>query len=85
MTLTPPGVADCRTEHNDNQLIRCFSMFFSSTRTLLGCPARRLIARMSTDPKTYIFNHTMFRITDPKVSIPWYEKVLGMECFRECL
>lgn len=25
------------------------------------------------------FNHTMFRIKDPKVSIEWYEKVLGME------
>lgn len=38
---------------------------------------------MSSDPKSYIFNHTMFRIKDAKVSIPWYEKVLGMECFRE--
>lgn len=29
------------------------------------------------------FNHTMFRIKDPKVSIPWYEKVLGMKMFNE--
>ncbi|KAL1412749.1 Lactoylglutathione lyase [Vanrija albida] len=36
-----------------------------------------------TDVSTYIFNHTMFRIKDPKVSIPFYEKVLGMECFRQ--
>jgi len=25
------------------------------------------------------FNHTMLRIKDPKVSIPFYENVLGME------
>jgi catechol-2,3-dioxygenase len=32
-----------------------------------------------SDPSTYIFNHTMFRIRDPKKSIEFYEKVLGME------
>jgi hypothetical protein len=40
-----------------------------------------IFARMShtTDVSTYKFNHTMFRIKDPKVSLPWYEKVLGMK------
>ncbi|GFZ48701.1 Aldoketomutase [Saitozyma sp. JCM 24511] len=37
----------------------------------------------TTDVSTYKFNHTMFRIKDPKVSLPWYEKVLGMKKFRE--
>ncbi|ORX40592.1 putative lactoylglutathione lyase [Kockovaella imperatae] len=37
----------------------------------------------ATDVGTYKFNHTMFRIKDPKVSIPWYEKVLGMELINE--
>ncbi|WWD19603.1 lactoylglutathione lyase [Kwoniella shandongensis] len=36
-----------------------------------------------SDPSTYKFNHTMFRIKDPKVSIEFYEKVLGMEKFKE--
>ncbi|GMK56343.1 hypothetical protein CspeluHIS016_0301830 [Cutaneotrichosporon spelunceum] len=36
-----------------------------------------------SDPSTYIFNHTMFRIRDPKKSIEFYENVLGMECFRK--
>ncbi|WVQ67118.1 lactoylglutathione lyase [Kwoniella botswanensis] len=37
----------------------------------------------ATNTATYKFNHTMLRIKDPKVSIPWYEKVLGMQKFRE--
>ncbi|WVN86470.1 lactoylglutathione lyase [Cryptococcus depauperatus CBS 7841] len=37
----------------------------------------------ASDPSTYKFNHTMFRIKDPKVSIPFYEKVLGMKTIRE--
>jgi hypothetical protein len=43
-----------------------------------------IFARMShtTDVSTYKFNHTMFRIKDPKVSLPWYEKVLGMKVGR---
>ncbi|KAI9095000.1 Glyoxalase/Bleomycin resistance protein/Dihydroxybiphenyl dioxygenase [Phlyctochytrium arcticum] len=32
---------------------------------------------MSTDPTSYQFNHTMVRVKDPKVSIPFYEQ-LGM-------
>ncbi len=32
-----------------------------------------------SDPSTYIFNHTMFRIRDPKKSIEFYEQVLGLE------
>jgi len=37
----------------------------------------------ATDVSVYKFNHTMFRIKDPKVSIPFYEDVLGMEKFKE--
>nr|XP_019044147.1 lactoylglutathione lyase [Kwoniella bestiolae CBS 10118]OCF23077.1 lactoylglutathione lyase [Kwoniella bestiolae CBS 10118] len=37
----------------------------------------------ATNTATYKFNHTMLRIKDPKVSIPWYEKVLGMQKFKE--
>ncbi|KAK1922153.1 putative lactoylglutathione lyase [Papiliotrema laurentii] len=37
----------------------------------------------STSTSTYKFNHTMLRIKDPKVAIPWFEKVLGMEKFYE--
>ncbi|KAK4685703.1 lactoylglutathione lyase, partial [Tremellales sp. Uapishka_1] len=37
----------------------------------------------SSNTATYKFNHTMFRIKDPKVSIPFYENILGMEKFKE--
>ncbi|KAK6909547.1 lactoylglutathione lyase [Kwoniella mangroviensis CBS 8507] len=37
----------------------------------------------ATNTATYKFNHTMLRIKDPKVSIPWYENVLGMQKFKE--
>jgi len=41
------------------------------------------MAATTTDVGTYIFNHTMFRIKDPKVSIEFYTKVLGMDLIRE--
>ncbi|KAI8335780.1 lactoylglutathione lyase [Chlamydoabsidia padenii] len=34
---------------------------------------------MSTDPSKYVFNHTMIRVKDPKASVDFYEKVLGMK------
>lgn len=40
------------------------------------------MATTKSDPSKYIFNHTMFRIKDPKASIPFYENVLGMEVSR---
>ncbi|ORY33455.1 putative lactoylglutathione lyase [Naematelia encephala] len=54
-------------------------------RPLSNTLSRTFIKMASTtsDPSTYRFNHTMFRIKDPKVSIPFYEKVLGMELFNE--
>ncbi|KAL7418428.1 Lactoylglutathione lyase [Cryptotrichosporon argae] len=41
------------------------------------------MAATKTDVGTYKFNHTMFRIKDPKVSLKWYEEVLGFECFHK--
>ncbi|KAF9904857.1 Lactoylglutathione lyase [Linnemannia zychae] len=32
-----------------------------------------------TDIKTYEFNHTMIRVKDPKVSLYFYEEILGMK------
>ncbi|TFK54558.1 glyoxalase I [Heliocybe sulcata] len=40
---------------------------------------------MAPDPETanYAFNHTMIRVKDPKVSIKFYEEVLGMELISD--
>jgi len=57
--------------------------------TVLRSTTCRLVAtrhtsrKMTTDVSTYIFNHTMFRIKDPKVTLPWYENVLGMKVIDE--
>ena len=39
----------------------------------------------SPDPVTqeYIFNHTMLRVRDPKVSLDFYENILGMRLLRK--
>ncbi|ORZ25440.1 lactoylglutathione lyase [Absidia repens] len=34
---------------------------------------------MATDPSKYVYNHTMIRVKDPKASVEFYEKVLGMK------
>lgn len=34
---------------------------------------------MSTDPRQFVFNHTMLRVKDPDVSLAFYREVLGFE------
>ncbi|ORY92071.1 lactoylglutathione lyase [Syncephalastrum racemosum] len=34
---------------------------------------------MSTNPSSYVFNHTMVRVKDPQASIKFYQDVLGMK------
>jgi hypothetical protein len=48
-------------------------------RTARTTPLIFAMMSHTTDVSTYKFNHTMFRIKDPKVSLTWYEKVLGMK------
>ncbi|KAG0018648.1 Lactoylglutathione lyase [Podila clonocystis] len=37
------------------------------------------MSEFKTDIKTYEFNHTMIRVKDPKVSIEFYQDILGMK------
>ncbi|KAF9582996.1 Lactoylglutathione lyase [Lunasporangiospora selenospora] len=37
------------------------------------------MAEFNTNPKSYEFNHTMIRVKDPKVSLEFYQEVLGMK------
>lgn len=34
---------------------------------------------MATDPTEYVFNHSMLRVRDPKVSLDFYQRLLGMQ------
>ena len=36
-------------------------------------------SKTMTDPKTYKLNHSMIRIKDPKITIPFYESNFGMK------
>lgn len=44
---------------------------------------RRALTTMATDTSTYKFNHSMIRIKDPKVSVPFYEKNFGMKVIEK--
>lgn len=37
------------------------------------------IRKMSSNPSSYVFNHTMIRVKDPQASVKFYEEVLGMK------
>ncbi|KAG0050449.1 Lactoylglutathione lyase [Gryganskiella cystojenkinii] len=37
------------------------------------------MSNFNTDIKTYEFNHTMIRVKDPKVSLEFYQEILGMQ------
>lgn len=36
-----------------------------------------------TDPKSYIFNHTMLRVKDPEASLKFYRDILGMSLIHK--
>lgn len=38
---------------------------------------------VSAATSSFRFNHTMFRVKDPKVSLPFYQDVMGMDLLRE--
>ncbi|OQV25313.1 Lactoylglutathione lyase [Hypsibius exemplaris] len=45
--------------------------------------ATRLTSGQEDATKDFIFNHTMFRIKDPKISLDFYSRVLGMRLLRK--
>lgn len=47
-------------------------------------PIKRYSSTMAatSDVSTYRFNHTQFRIKDPKITLPWYKETLGFEVYR---
>ncbi|KAJ1848130.1 Lactoylglutathione lyase [Coemansia sp. RSA 2703] len=38
---------------------------------------------MTTDVSTYRYNHTMYRVKDPKASLKFYSEILGMQLVDE--
>lgn len=42
-----------------------------------------LCTNPDSETQNYIFNHTMLRIRDPKVSLDFYSRVLGMKLLRK--
>lgn len=51
----------------------------SLIRTLHHTARTMATSTVKSDPASYIFNHTMIRIKDPKIEVPWFENVLGFE------
>jgi lactoylglutathione lyase len=37
----------------------------------------------ATNPKEYIFNHTMIRVKDPQASLKFYQDILGMSLIQK--
>lgn len=42
-----------------------------------------LCTKPDAETQNYIFNHTMLRVRDPKVSLDFYSRVLGMKLLRK--
>ena len=36
-----------------------------------------------TETQSYVFNQTMLRIKDPKVSLDFYTRIIGMKLYRK--
>ena len=47
------------------------------------CEKAEGIQKPDEDTKGYVFNHMMLRIKDPKKSLEFYSKVMGMRLVRK--
>ena len=70
-------------EHSYKIKIKLFNLILGENMSRHYEDAEGLYENIDEETQSYVFNQTMLRIKDPKISLDFYTRIIGMKLYRQ--